>query len=90
MSTAAFRLHSPPGETQAPGYSSGSDASAETGLRVLVKRLVTSIRQANAERRLRYDLAQLDDVILRDIGIARDEIDRIHAGEDFTPRSWSN
>ena len=62
--------------------------SADGSLLASVKRAIASLRQANAERRLRRDLADLDDSILRDIGVATDEIHRVRSGEEFTPRNW--
>jgi uncharacterized protein YjiS (DUF1127 family) len=56
--------------------------------RPLVVALCTLKRSA-AERRLRDKLADMDDALLRDIGIAEDEIYRIRARERFTPRAWS-
>ncbi len=53
-----------------------------------VKRAIDGFRQANADRRMRRDLAGLDDSILRDIGVATDEIRRVRAGDEFTPRNW--
>jgi len=44
--------------------------------------------QARAERQLRRDLADVDQHILLDIGVATDEIGRVHAAEAFTPRNW--
>jgi uncharacterized protein YjiS (DUF1127 family) len=46
------------------------------------------LRRRAAERRLRDELAMLDDAMLRDIGIAEDEIHRVRNLEPFTPRSW--
>ena len=48
-----------------------------------------TLRRSAAERRLRDKLADMDDALLRDIGIAEDEIYRIRARERFTPRAWS-
>ena len=47
-----------------------------------------ALSRAAAERRLRNKLADMDDALLRDIGIAEDEIYRIRARERFTPRAW--
>lgn len=47
-----------------------------------------SIQQDLANRNLRRDLARMDDALLRDIGVADDEIHRIRALENFTPRNW--
>ena len=47
-----------------------------------------ALSRAAAERRLRNKLADMDKALLRDIGIAEDEIYRIRARERFTPRAW--
>jgi uncharacterized protein YjiS (DUF1127 family) len=55
------------------------------------RRLAGALRalsRAAAERRLRNNLADMDEALLRDIGIAEDEIYRIRARERFTPRAW--
>lgn len=52
-------------------------------------RLITFWRKAAADRRLRDQLAGMDDALLRDIGIAEDEITRIRSFDRFTPRAWS-
>ena len=59
------------------GYSSDRAQPAASGLLAFARRVVTSVQRVNAERRLRHDLAQLDDAILRDIGVSRDQIDYI-------------
>ena len=64
------------------------ETTADTGLIAFAKRTMTSLREARSARRLRNDMAQLDDMILGDLGIGPDEIARIHTGEDFTPRCW--
>ncbi len=51
--------------------------------------LIANIRRASANRSMRRELASMDDVLLRDIGIGEDEIHRIRAMERFTPRSWA-
>ena len=53
-----------------------------------LKRLIDAFREANAERALRQAWAQLDPSVLRDLGIGADEIPRVRAAEDFTPRNW--
>jgi len=64
------------------------DTAGETGLLGFAKRAVASFRAARSARRLRHDMAQLDDMILGDLGIGPDEMARIHSGEEFTPRCW--
>ena len=51
---------------------------------------LAALRRSAAERRLRDQLAGMDDALLRDIGIAEDEIYRIRARERFTPEAWSD
>lgn|SRR5690554_5559203 len=48
------------------------------------------MRAAAEERRVRQHLATLPDALLRDIGIAEDELHRIRACERFTPRLWAD
>jgi len=49
------------------------------------QRLSVSWRRAG----LRERLAFMDDKVLLDIGIAEDELDRVHRREAFTPRAWA-
>ena len=53
-----------------------------------VRRFRASWQAALEQRQLRHDLAELDPTLLRDIGVADDEIARIQAREPFTPRTW--
>jgi uncharacterized protein YjiS (DUF1127 family) len=53
-----------------------------------IKRAFAAIRRRAADRRLRDDLAEMDEALLRDIGIAEDEVHRVRARERFTPRAW--
>lgn len=69
-------------------FAGTSNAAADDSLLASVKRAIDGFRHANANRRMRRDLADLDDSILRDIGVATDEIHRVRAGDEFTPRSW--
>jgi uncharacterized protein YjiS (DUF1127 family) len=50
-----------------------------------------ALSRAIAERRLRNKLADMDEALLRDIGIAEDEIYRVRERERerFTPRAWA-
>ncbi len=51
--------------------------------------IIDRLRKAAEERQVRQHLATLPDHLLRDIGIAEDEIHRIRACERFTPRAWA-
>jgi uncharacterized protein YjiS (DUF1127 family) len=52
------------------------------------KAVIAGARKGAAERQLRKELADMDDSLLRDIGVAEDEIHLIRAGHVFTPRAW--
>lgn len=67
-----------------------SDAPLSQRLAAPFVGLIRSVRRAVAERRLRDTLADMDDALLMDIGVARDEIYRIRARERFTPRAWQD
>ncbi len=67
-----------------------SDAPLLQRLAAPIVGLVRKVRRAAAERRLRDTLADMDDALLMDIGIAQDEIYRIRARERFTPRAWQD
>ena len=45
-------------------------------------------RQRAADRAVRRQLANMDDALLRDIGVGEDEIWRVRRGERFIPRAW--
>jgi uncharacterized protein YjiS (DUF1127 family) len=60
-------------------------------VRMVYAALSTTIikaRKSAAERQLRADLAEMNDSLLKDIGVAEDEIYLIRAGHVFTPRAW--
>ena len=78
MSTATIELQARPAEAEAP----------RKGFLASVRATIATIRQASAERHRRQQMAQLHNAILRDLGISADEIPRVHASEDFTPRTW--
>ena len=63
-------------------------ASNTPGTTTAVKKLLTALRAKIADRSLRSSLATMDDAMLRDIGIADDEIHRIRQQQNFTPRAW--
>ncbi|MEZ5851778.1 MAG: hypothetical protein R3D68_14130 [Hyphomicrobiaceae bacterium] len=49
---------------------------------------LSGVRKVHADRMLREELSELDTKLLRDIGIAYDEIPRVRARERFTPKNW--
>lgn len=51
--------------------------------------IVARLRHEAQDRRLRDQLADMDDAMLRDIGIADDELHMIRARDRFTPRAWA-
>lgn len=51
---------------------------------------IESVRRDASDRRLRDQLADMDSAMLRDIGIADDEIHLIRARSQFTPRAWAD
>ena len=55
-----------------------------------VAAMIESFRRDAADRRLREQLADMDDAMLRDIGIADDEMHMIRARNRFTPRAWAS
>jgi uncharacterized protein YjiS (DUF1127 family) len=63
--------------------------SAPVAALAAVKALFANARKASSERHLRAELAAMDDNLLRDIGVAEDEIYLIRAGQVFTPRAWN-
>lgn len=65
-----------------------ADMAPDTGLAAAASRLAAAMRSALAARQARTELAGLDAHLLRDIGVADDEIARVHAGEAFVPRNW--
>lgn len=62
---------------------------AVTSVMASLQRALAAIKAGNVERRCRAALAELDPSLLRDIGVAEDEIPRLHAREPFTPRAWT-
>ncbi len=51
---------------------------------------IESVRRDASDRRLRDQLAEMDSAMLKDIGIADDEIHLIRARSHFTPRAWAD
>lgn len=68
-----------------------ADTAVHTEKRSVLARiagLFETFRRDAADRRLREQLADMDDAMLRDIGIADDELHMIRARDRFTPRAW--
>jgi len=70
-------------------HDSALDPAGASVLPGWISNLIASAKQSYEQRKLREHLASLDDALLRDIGIAEDEIARIRAEERFTPRAWA-
>jgi uncharacterized protein YjiS (DUF1127 family) len=64
------------------------DSIAPGESRSAVEGMVATWRRALAERRVRATLAEMDERLLVDIGIAPDEVARVRVRERFTPRAW--
>ena len=72
-------------------YPTATDSSQEyfpARVFAALRRSIDSVRRANSERAMRHELAELDLAILKDIGVAEDEIYRVRARQEFTPRNW--
>jgi uncharacterized protein YjiS (DUF1127 family) len=54
-----------------------------------VTRMIADFTAAWRRKRLRETLARMSDTELLDIGIAEEELQRVHAGEAFTPKAWA-
>lgn len=59
-----------------------------SGLLARIRDGLAALGRAHAQWALRAELAALDDHVLKDIGIAHDELPRVRARDDFTPRAW--
>lgn len=70
------------------GAVTGSAAAPNTILR-WAGDIFAAMRAATADRAMRRQLAELDNALLRDIGISEEEIHRVRAMERFTPRAWA-
>jgi uncharacterized protein YjiS (DUF1127 family) len=55
----------------------------------VMKSIVARARKANANRALHRQFADMDDAVLRDIGLGDDEIYRVRAGRPVVPRAWN-
>lgn len=63
-------------------------AGASTGIGSWLKGRIAAFEARRSDRALRRQLADMDDALLRDIGISEDEIWRVRAGHPFVPRNW--
>jgi uncharacterized protein YjiS (DUF1127 family) len=63
-------------------------APARNGFAQAITGLVAGIRKAAADRALYRQLTDMDDALLRDIGLGNDEIYRIRQGQHVLPRQW--
>lgn len=54
-----------------------------------LEKLLSSVGRSLTARRDWGRLAELDERLLRDIGIATDEVPLVRAGVRFTPRQWA-
>ena len=62
--------------------------SAGSPVAALFAGLVGVLRKGAADRALHRQLRDMDDALLRDIGLGQDEIYRVRHGQRLTPRSW--
>lgn len=58
------------------------------GIKQWFRGIRASLVKGFEQRAVMRQLASLDDQLLRDIGIADDEISRVRRRESFTPRAW--
>ena len=63
-------------------------APARSGLLDAVSGVLGALRKAASDRALHRQLADMDDALLRDIGLGDDEIYRVRQGSRLTPRNW--
>ncbi len=65
----------------------GAAASITSGL-AAVSRFLAGVKAYADDRRMRAELAELDPMLLKDMGVDTDEIARVQSAEVFTPRAW--
>lgn len=61
----------------------------KAGVAAAITRLFKSVRRAAADRALQRQLADMDDALLRDIGLSDDEIYRVRRGQWVASRHWA-
>lgn len=74
----------------APRYAAEAHNSFVSRIAGACHSLFASVRREMAARRMREELAALDDRVLSDLGIAPDEIALVRAEARFTPRAWAD
>jgi uncharacterized protein YjiS (DUF1127 family) len=67
---------------------SGDDTAAQSGFARAVSGVIASLRKAASDRALNRQLSEMDDTLLRDIGLGDDEIYRLRQGSSINPRTW--
>ena len=73
--------------TAEASYAESAEADGSSFTR-LWRGYVAGLKVAAGKRALRRELAGMDETLLRDIGIAEDEIWRIRHNNSFVPRAW--
>lgn len=66
-----------------------ADIGSRRGVVGAVTGLFAGFRKAAADRALHRQLAEMDDSLLRDIGLGDDEIYRLRQGASVTQRPWA-
>lgn len=66
-----------------------TEVAPKSGLVAAVSNLVASLRKAASDRALARQLADMDDALLRDIGLSDDEIYRVRRGKSVSPDRWA-
>lgn len=82
--TALMSVDQTVGSTETAKGAAGSTIAGSFG------GLIERMRRNVADHRLRDQLADMDDAMLRDIGVAADEIHQIRSRNTFTPRAWAD
>jgi uncharacterized protein YjiS (DUF1127 family) len=64
------------------------ETSTQSGFARALSGFVDGLRKAASNRALNRQLSEMDDTLLRDIGLGDDEIYRLRAGSAVNPRDW--
>jgi uncharacterized protein YjiS (DUF1127 family) len=67
---------------------SNSTTTAQGGFGGAVSGFVNGLRRAASNRALNRQLSEMDDTLLRDIGLGEDEIYRLRAGSSIKLQNW--